>query len=226
MGCAVAREAPSSAANLSTANTPEAEAVLEEKRVGEIALVPECPRDVSECLILENRLPKSSNAARIAADLALLPGPIPAVAKRCVWSEERQDDKHAARETSRQEAVSTSEIEHVSIVEPVERLEDEIAYVAARKARRAAKKAKKCNHDEEDQEAAARKARRAARKVAKTVEAEIARKAGKASWAEKKKAEVDECVIYEKPPKQLPPLSFHDSHTSTDAQLPQPTSCW
>merc|ERR1712187_245766 len=111
-------------------------------------------------------------------------------------------------------------------VEPIEGLEDEIAYVAARKARRAAKKSKNSNHDEEDEEAAARKARRAARKAAKADEAEIARKAGKASWAEKKKVEVDDCVIYEKPPKQLPPLSFHDGLTSTDAQLPQPTSYW
>merc|ERR1712187_470250 len=111
-------------------------------------------------------------------------------------------------------------------VEPIEGLEDEIAYVAARKARRAAKKSKKSNHDEEDEEAAARKARRVARKAAKAEEAEIARKTGKASWAEKKKVEVVDCVIYERSPKQLPPLSFNDSLTSTSEQLPQAIICW
>merc|ERR1712151_207519 len=111
---------------------------------------------------------------------------------------------------------------------------DEIAYVAARKARRAARQEKKSNRDREcvaddcanESEAALRRARRAARKATKAVDTEAARKAGKASWAEKKKIEAADCVIFEKPPKQLPPLSFHEDLAPAITQLSPPISCW
>merc|ERR1712048_1077345 len=168
----------------------------------------------------------------IAADLALIA--TPAASKRSVWGAPLQHEDDFARMTPRKEFTNNSEVEHTTVLEPVEELEDKVAYVAARKARRAARKAKKSYRDEDcaeqecenEEKAALRRARRAARKVAKAAETEAARQAGKASWAEKKKVEAADCIIFEKPPKQLPPLSFRDDVSSANTQLPPPISCW
>merc|ERR1712187_153659 len=143
------------------------------------------------------------NASRIAADFALLQTPI--TSTRPVGKVETENDELVA-------LLSAT----VATAQHVEELEHEEGDAVDRKARRAARKLRKSRRDtgcgtnepENEEDVEARKARRAARRTAKAAEAEATRKAGKAAWAEKKKMELAECLIFEKPtpPKHLPPL--------------------